>query len=59
MASEGRQHKESIRGRDYAYSVWAPEAMAPVAGVALNESQNVESQNSSFAVEGPELAFDN
>lgn len=26
MANEGRQHRESVRQRDYAYSVWAPDA---------------------------------
>jgi len=58
MASEGRQHKESVRERDYAYSVWAPDAVAPVAGLALNDS-NMESQNISFAAaEEPEMAFD-
>lgn len=54
MAAEGRQHKESVRQRDYAYSVWAPEAQPP-AGMALNESRDA----SVAAVEEPEMAFDN
>lgn len=59
MAAEGRQHKESVRQRDYAYSVWAPDVQPPAAGVALNESLN-ESQNSALApMEEPEMAFDN
>ena len=55
MAAEGRQHKESVRQRDYAYSVWAPDAQPAAAGVALNESQN----SALAPIEEPEMAFDN